>query len=245
MIGGDHRALYLAWLLCAQTGELEDDVVSPPIPAGLDDLTAPLQAFADFLHIDGNLITLAAARSPRADASLSEKEVERWIAALPDAVKTEWLVRFAGGREQHLRAELMRQLRESRPAIPIRSSAAITVRELLTAAEQCAEDRRRKEAERMEAERVRREREKVEARERYLESLGKCESKAWREVDALISTKQPGRYDEAVKLLCDLRDLGLRDGRAGEVEARLLRLREEHARRPSFIERLKRAGLGG
>lgn len=49
--------------------------------------------------------------------------------------------------------------------------------------------------------------------------------------------------DEAVKLLCELRDLALRDGRASDVEARLLRLCEEHARKPSFIERLTRAGL--
>jgi hypothetical protein len=138
----------------------------------------------------------------------------------------------------------MRRFRESRPEIPTRGSEApISVGELLIAAERCAEERSRIEAERMAAERARRKREEAEARERYLEDLGKRESKAWREVDALIATKQPGRYDEAVKLLCDLRDLGLRGGREGEVEARLLRLREEHARKPTFIERLKKVGL--
>lgn len=62
-------------------------------------------------------------------------------------------------------------------------------------------------------------------------------------MDALIATKQPGRYDEAVKLLGDLRDLALRSGRGSEAEACLLRLCEEHARKPSFIERLRKAGL--
>jgi uncharacterized Zn finger protein len=62
-------------------------------------------------------------------------------------------------------------------------------------------------------------------------------------VDALIATKQPGRYDEAVKLLGDLRDLARRSGRESEAETRLLRLCELHARKQSLIDRLRRAGL--
>ncbi|HWM92713.1 MAG TPA: hypothetical protein VN493_18255 [Thermoanaerobaculia bacterium] len=244
IIGGDHRALYLAWLLCAQTGALKDDAISPPIPAGLGDLTAPLQAFADFLRINGDLITTAAARSSRVDTSSPDREIERWIAALSEGAKTDWLVRFAGGKEPNLRAELMRRFRESRSSTPARSAeASITVGELLAAAQQLAEERSRKEAERAAAERARREREEAEARDRYLSNLAKREAKAWSRVDELIATKQPGRYDEAVKLLCDLQELGLRDGREGEVEAHLLGLREEHARKPTFIERLKKAGL--
>ena len=242
--GGDHRALYLAWLLCAQTRELKDDAVSPPVPAGLDDLTAPLQSFADFLHIDSDLIAMAAARSSHVDASSSHREVERWIEALPNAEKAEWLIRFAAGREPHLRAELMRRFRESRPSVPTRGSEAqITVGNLLTAAERCAEERHRQEAKRMAVEHARREREESEARDRYLSDLAKREGKVWSNVDALIATKQPGRYDEAVKLLCDLRDLSLRDGGEGEFKERLLLLREEHARKPTFIDRLKKAGL--
>lgn len=37
LAAGDHRALYLAWLLGAQNGELEDDAIEPPVPPGLDD----------------------------------------------------------------------------------------------------------------------------------------------------------------------------------------------------------------
>jgi hypothetical protein len=62
-------------------------------------------------------------------------------------------------------------------------------------------------------------------------------------VDALIATKQPGKYDQAVKLLCDLRELGLRQGRGEEMDARFARLCGEHAKKPSFLERLKKAGL--
>jgi len=241
---GDHRLLYLAWLLCVTAGELEDDATEPPVPAGLGDLTAPLEAFADFLRIDDDLITVAAERSPKLGAPVSGQELERWIAALPDATKTDWLVRLAGGKEVQLRAEMLRQFRESRPAKLQRDSESPrTVGELVAAAEQLAEERCRKEAKRAAAERARREREAAEARERYLADLGQREATAWRRVDELIATKQPARYDEALTLLCDLRELALRRGSTDEVERHLRRLCGEHAKKPTFMQRLRKAGL--
>lgn len=244
LAGGDHRALYLAWLLCVQARELEDDATEPPVPPGLGDLTAPLQAFADFLRIDQDLVAAAAARSLAEKASSPTQEVERWIAGLPDAVKTGWLVRLAGGTEPHLRAELLRSFRESRPGRPGDGGAPRTVGKLLAAAERISQERRRKEAEKAAREQARREREAAEARSRYLATLAGREAKLWSKVDELIATKNPGRYDDAVKLLCDLRELALQQGRADEIEARLLRLREEHAKKWTFLERLKKAGLG-
>lgn len=244
LAAGDHRALYLAWLLCVQGGEVDDDATEPPVPAGLGELTAPLQALADFLHVDGNLLTVAAARSPEVGTSSSGLDVERWIATLPDATKTDWLVRLAGGKDPHLRAEMLRRFRESQPSgEPRKGEASRTVRELLDAAEKLTGEQRRKQAERAAAEQARREREAAEQRARSLDNLAKREPKAWAQVDELIATKQPGRYDEAIKLLCALRDLALRDGRESEIEARLLRLYQEHARKPSFLERLRRVGL--
>jgi hypothetical protein len=244
LMGGDHRALYLAWLLCVQSGELKDDATEPPLPTGLRNLTASLEAFADFLRIDVDLIAVAAARSPEVDTSSSGREIEEWVAALPGAAKTEWLVRLAGGREPRLRSELLRQFRESHPPVLHQGAGALrTVGELREAADKRAEERIRKEAERAAAERARREREAAEARERHLAALGRREAEAWREVDMLVATKQPGKYDQAVKLLCDLKDLGAQRGRAEEIEARLIRLREEHVKKQRFLERLKKAGL--
>lgn len=244
LAAGDHRVLYLAWLLCAQGRELDDDATEPPVPAGLGELTAPLKAFADFLCIDGDLLTVAAARSSEVDAHSSGLGIEPWIATLPDATKTDWLVRLAGGKEPHLRAEMLQRFRESQPSRePRHGEAPRTVGELLDAAEKRAGDRRREEAKRAAAEQARRDQAAAEERERYLDNLAKREPKAWAQVDALIASKQPNRYDEAVKLLCDLRELALRGGRVSEVEARLLRLCEEHARKPSFLERLRKAGL--
>jgi len=244
LASGDHRMLYLAWLLCLQAGELEDDAVEPLVPAGLDNLTASLRAFADFLRIDDDLITVAASHSLKKDEPFSPGEITEWVAALPDAAKTRWLIRLAEGKEPHLRAEFLQRFRDSRPVTSSHGDKTRrTVRAILAEAERLGEKRRQREAERAAAERIQRERQEADARERHFTALAKRETKAWLEVDALIATKQPGRYDEAVKLLCDLRDLGLQRGRASEVEARLLRLCEEHAKKPSFLERMRKAGL--
>jgi hypothetical protein len=50
-------------------------------------------------------------------------------------------------------------------------------------------------------------------------------------------------YDQAVKLLVDLRDLAVRKGKTDEFEARLNAFRAAQARKPSFIERLRKAKL--
>jgi len=74
---GDHRALYLAWLLCAQSGELSDKETEPPVPQGLGKLSGPLKALAGFLRIDRKLIAAAAKRSrqgnPRTVRELLDK----------------------------------------------------------------------------------------------------------------------------------------------------------------------------
>ena len=242
---GDLRALYLAWLACVQSGELDEADEEPPCLPGLGRLSAPLEAFVEFMRIDRDLLEVAAAGSPEAMGSAAV-EVERWVSNLPEAEKTSLLVRLIEGNEPHLRAELVRRYRESRTATSSRAAVKRrTVGELLKAAERRAEERQRREAERAAQERARREQEAAEARERYLAALAQREAEAWREVDALIATKQPGRYDDAVKLLKDLRDIAIRAGRQGEVEACLVRLREQHAKKPSLVARLQAAGLIG
>src|SRR4029450_2168966 len=84
---GDHRCLYLAWLLCVQTGEVENDVEEPPVPAGLRSLTVSLRALADFLRINADLIEVAAEDSPDREDVGPREEMERWISSLPDADK--------------------------------------------------------------------------------------------------------------------------------------------------------------
>lgn len=65
----------------------------------------------------------------------------------------------------------------------------------------------------------------------------------WEEAEALVATKQPRRYDEAVALLVGLREIAARAGRQAEAHARIARLRERHAKKPTPLARLQAAGL--
>ncbi len=242
LAAGDLRALYIAWLGAVQNEEFEDDDEEPPCPPGLGKLSEALDAFAEFLRVDQDLIDAAAVAS-RDLPTIDENVLSRWVATLSDSEKTELLVGLIGDRATHLRAETLARVRRSCvPDAPVAAKPR-TIRELLTAAENRAEERRRQETERATREKARREREEAAAREIRLKALAKREEEAWRQVDALIATKQPKNYDEAIVLLRDLRDLSFRASRRIEARERIARLQQEHASKPSFMKRLRAAGL--
>jgi len=80
-------------------------------------------------------------------------------------------------------------------------------------------------------------------REKYLEDLARKADKAWLKVEDLISTKQPARYDEAVKLLVDLRDLAARQGKIDGFQSRHGELCQKHAKKPSLLSKMEKARL--
>lgn len=245
LAGGDYRALYLAWLLCAQSLELGDDATEPPCPPGLATLSAPLKAFVDFLRIDDDLIEVAAAASPSlVELSLGE-DFERWVSVLPDSEKTALLIQLVRDGESHLQAQLLRRFRAAvEGANPSGTSPQRrAVADLLALAGRHREERRRMEAERQARVRARREREAAAAREEYLAGLAQREPEVWAQVDALIVTKRPGEYDQAVQLLKDLCDSALLSGRSAEIQSRIRQLQDRHAKKPSFLRRLAKTGL--
>jgi hypothetical protein len=106
VIGGDLRLLYLGWLLSADSGELDDEVLEPPVPADLGDLGEALRGVADFLDLDEDLLDIAAEASPQSPGDMAS-----WIAQLPAAEKDALLLRAARGESAHLQAELQLGLR--------------------------------------------------------------------------------------------------------------------------------------
>lgn len=248
---GDLRGLYLDWLLCAQSGALDDDAVEPPPPPGLATPSASQQALADFLRLNDDLLAVAAEHTPlRDETHPSRQALERWLGGLAESEKTALLLRLVEGGDPHLRSALLQRFRAATRATaePDREGGGETGRrtvgQLLADAEQRADARRRAEAERAAREQARRARERAAARAERLAHLAAHEAEAWQRVDALIATKRPADYDEAVRLLVDLRDLHAQSGRSAAFATRLGELREQHARKPSFVQRLDRAGLG-
>jgi hypothetical protein len=242
LAGGDRRLLYLAWLLCVQNQELDEDEPEPAVPAGLAKLSGPLRAVADFLRLDPDLLDVAAAASRR----LTEEEpsaavLRRWVEGLPVADKDEVLLRVLRGEAGLLRSELLRRflgVREDSSA-----GQGRTAGDLLAAAEDRSAVRQQKVREREADELKRRAEAAAAAREQRLDELARNPVRAWDQVDELIATKRPKDYDAAVTLLLDLQELTVRAGEVFEFAEQMTRLRERHARKPSLIDRFNRARL--
>jgi hypothetical protein len=118
LAAGDHRALYLAWLAAFGTWERDEnafededeDLLEPPVPAGLGRLTAPQRALADFLRLDDNLIAVAAeASSPLSGPTDQARHLAGWIAGLPVTEKDDLLLRVATSNAIAVRGEILRR----------------------------------------------------------------------------------------------------------------------------------------
>jgi hypothetical protein len=245
LMHGDHRALYLGWLLAVQSEEIDEDRLEPPVPPGLGDLNAPLDRLADFLRIDGDLIAAAAECSLGEPASrLTGKEVRGWLLNLPSKEKDAILARLIEGDDPHLAAELrQRATVEVRGLEKSAERPHRTAGDILARAKILADTRRKKEAEQRVREKARIEREQAEKRKKHLESLMRKEGNLWAKVDHLIATRLPKRYDEAVSLLQDLRDLAAMQAESSDFSLRMRALHDEHAKKPSLVERFRKAKL--
>jgi hypothetical protein len=229
-------------LLCVQGRELDDDEPEPPVPPGLAELTGPLQALAEFVRLDPDLLTAAAAASPTLTVKQpSAAALGRWVKGLPEADKDEVLLRVLRGADALLRSELLRRFHgvtEDQPAGARRAAG-----DLLAAAEQHWATRQQRIKERQAAERRRREEAAAAAREKRLDTLAQNPGKAWTQVDTLIETKRPKEYDAAVLILTDLRGFAVRTDDVSGFAQRMRLLRERHARKPSLLDRFDRAQL--
>jgi FtsZ-interacting cell division protein YlmF len=245
LANGDYRALYLGWLSGIQYWEeTDDDEVEPPVPPGLADLSESLENLVDFLDIDQHLISVAAQNSPaQRESSFDRDDVHAWVAKLASREKDDLLSGFLLDSDvAQLNALRQKFLKENSEMTEAVSPPRRSVAELLRAAKERREEYGRAKAQRKTKEEALRKEAEAAAREKYLDKLVANESQAWAKIEELISTKVPKNYDEAVQLLVDLRDLYIREAR-DEFGTAIAKLRHTHQRKPSFLDRLVKAGL--
>jgi hypothetical protein len=251
LAAGDLRPLYLAWLAGYGTWERDEDAFDrhadhdpePPVPPGLATLTAAQRALADFLRLDDDLLAVAAQASPPLVRTADDPtRLAAWVTELPVAEKNLLLLRVLNDQGATVRMELLRRFRDEH-AIQPPASARRTVANLLDGAARHRADRRRLDAAQRTQEEERQEAQCAAARTRKLDNLARDEEAAWSRADAMIATRKPTEYDAAVTLITDLGELADRDGRRDAFTQRVTTLRQAHARKPSLIERLDRAGL--
>jgi hypothetical protein len=111
LLRGDLRCLYLGWLRSAQDGGLDEDELEPPVPAGLQELSGPLDALIEFLEIDGDLVELAAQGSEPLAAGPNRRELSAWIRGLPEKDKIELLITAVAEQGERWRNDFMRRCR--------------------------------------------------------------------------------------------------------------------------------------
>lgn len=244
LLRGDLRCLYLGWLLCAQSEEFSGEVLEPPVPAGLGELSAPLHSLIEFLGIDEDLVEVAASASVPLSAEPSRKELAEWIQNLPEKEKNDLLLTAALESGERGKIEFMRRFQQQNAARTLDADAAIkprTVHDLVTAAKTRAEERTHRLEAKRAAEAARQKAKDEAGRARYLDQLAESEGEIWNRITAHIQKRQPNEYDKAVRLLIDLRDLAVRKQRVPEFQSALEELRNAHAAKESFIRRLVKA----
>ena len=230
LLQGDWALAYVAWLLTVQMGELDDDVLEPPVPPGLRRPSAPLSALVAFLCIDPDLLQAAAEASPAHDVDAAG--LEKWVKELPDDEKERWLVRAIEAPEQPLGTALLAAYR--RQTAPPLEKGSRTVGELCARVDEIEKAREKAEARRAASARARAE----AARRKYLDELARQGDEAWARLEALIENR---KYDEAVQLTVDLHDAAAQADAQAQLDSRFADIKKRYARRRSYMSRVKRA----
>ncbi len=240
LMEGDLRALYIVWLAAQRMiegydeeedeDEEEDYEISvPPVPPGFDRLTAAQQSLAELLQVPQELL-VAAARYSKATESSTRDDVTAWVKLLPPERQNDYLVRLARN-EPGLSRLLVRELREL---------GQDKTRSTPSTGEHVTYYRLRAESN---AIRVRLEREKREqeqaARQRHLQEIHDHQDAYWHQVEQAVMRGTGTGYDEALRLLIELREAADQFRETQKFQDRFRAWVRPHLRRPAFVKRLQ------
>jgi hypothetical protein len=133
-------------------------------------------------------------------------------------------------------AELKARLRTQECCFP--PTEPRTVRELTVRATVIRKARERADAAQQVAERRRLAEEAGKARRKHLDDLQRKGESIWREVEAEINRRNASSYGRAARLLFDLQTIAEEQEMLAEFIHHVEDIRERHARKGRFIERL-------
>jgi hypothetical protein len=241
LLSGDQRLFYLLWLTAVEAEAIDADE-SEPMP-GIGPMTGALEAFANFFGIEPDLVQAAAERSAAASEDRMSSDVaRRVIESMPDREKAVLLIRLFDG-DPHVAAELRAEVRKNLDqGTETPTSALRTVRELRARAHAIRLARERVDAEKAAEERRRQTEAAEKTRQVGLEAIQRRGESVWREIEDEIERRNATSYDKAAALLSDLKVLAEKQGTTGVFLRRLLAIRERHARKERFLERVAAIG---
>jgi hypothetical protein len=229
LMEGDLRALYIVWLAAQimiegydeeeNEDEEEDWEISvPPVPPGFGTLTAAQYSLAELLQVPQELLVAAARHSKAAAPSTGDDR------------QNDYLVRLAHN-EPGLSRLLVRELVELGQD---KTRAAPPTGEHVTYATVLAESK----AIRARLEREKREQEQA-ARLRHLQEIHDHQDAYWHQVEQAVMRGTGTGYDEALRLLIDLREAADQFKETQKFQDHFRAWVRPHLRRPAFVKRLQ------
>ena len=242
LLGGDSRPLYLGWLARVCAGELGDEDVEPPLPAGLASLTPAQQTLVEYLQLDPDWLAAAAQASPpRQDPSSEEEDTGLWLAEqTPEALRASVALLLAGRAQeaqQGVRQAYLVWQSARRPcaeALPRR-----TLEQIRAGIAQAREQRLAREKAAQAALAAK----QKAAREVQLVKLAARSAQIWQEIDTSLQRGSGVGYDQALRLIVELHEALMHVGQGEAYLLRLARLMQVHGTRKAWVARLKQAGL--
>jgi hypothetical protein len=234
LMEGDLRALYIVWLasryMSGSYDEEEDYEISvPPIPPAFATLTAAQQALAELLQVPQELL-VATARHSSAATSSTDDDFVAWVKLLPPDRHNDYLVRLALN-EPGLSRRLVKELRDLSQD---KTKTTPSTGEHVTYATLLAESKTVK----AQLEREKREQEQA-ARQRHLQDIHDHQDDYWHQIDLAVMRSTGSGYDEATRLLIELRSVADHFEETQEFQKRFRDWVRPHLRRPAFVKRLQ------
>ena len=238
LMEGDLRSLYIVWLagqiMIEGYDEDEDEeedweISVPPVPPAFGTLTAAQQALAELLQVPQELLVAAARHSSAAVTSTGD-DVAAWVKLLPPARQHEYLVRLARN-EPGLSRLLVKELRELSQD---KTRTTPPTGEHVTYATLLAESK----AIKAQLEREKREPEQL-VRQRHLQDIHDHQDDYWQQVELAVTRSTGAGYDEAVRVLIELREVADHFKETQEFQERFRAWVRPHLRRPAFVKRLQ------
>lgn len=238
LLDGDLRLFHLLWLTSVETDAVGAEEPEP-MP-GIGPMTEQLEAFADFFGLDPDLVAAAAERFG-AGVATDPAAARAAIVALSEHEKTAMLVRLFEG-DPHVGIELRAAIRQRRAPPTGMAPSLRTAGELRARAEAIRLERERAAAEKAAAERRRQAEAAEQARRARLEALVRRGDRVWSDIETEIEFRNAPGYERATSLLSDLRALAEAHGTLPDFTRRLATIRERHARKERFLQRLAAVG---
>ncbi len=235
LLNGDMRSIYIVWLaaqnmLGSYDEEEEYEISVPPVPPGMDSLTGPQRALAELFQVPEDIL---AATVRYSEASMPKKATDD-IAALVDLLPAErskdYLIRLAHN-EPGLSYTLVRELhalKQGMDSPPPPTGERVTYATLLFDSRAIQVQREREEREQQEA-----------ARQLHLQDIYEHQDTYWQQVDQAVARASGTGYDQAVRLLVELRDAADQFKTSQTFQGRFSIWVQPHLRRSTLMKRLK------